>query len=1265
MDIKAFELLKLFQCAQDSAVDTKLRYLNDLKSDIKHKSVPDTAIANTFEVIRRSIASSQSQQLMTLGFSTLSNFLKRLNVQGQTNVIGFHGHKLYYALLIEKLSDHRETIRVSASKAFADFWVYVHPEARFEIEHNIIQNVLSAKNPKPKVLSLQWLSDMVKEHGLKFRSYVPLLIVCLEDADGAVRDTAKATVIQLFKNTSGRALSDLSKQLRLCNVRKTIAEAILAEVSGTAQHQADLSTSVVSQSPAPAVEASLPARPHTRAELQRPTSVMSNRGSSRTDAQKTGSNATPRSQTTSVSTPQHDVSSLHIPKRSNRAAHHSHTQSDPSELGADVVLPSDENSQPEIGRPVIKINNDNIAPLWVDSKQHLDEWMMSGRSYFAGKESEQNWSKREESINILRRVTKGNGPTDERLAYCGNMYVLVECILKAINSLRTTLSSSGCDLIQEMCAAVSHGIDCMADLLLYDLVKLCAATKTIARNKANDTVDAIVGSASMNKLIVNHVWQAAQDKNVQPRRFAAGWLKTLMQAHRQGCNKSGCLDLIDKSIRKGLEDANLDVRKDMRVTYWTFAQLFPDRAQSIMSSLDTKSQNALQQDKSNPRIQPAALGSSASTQPHNATSRRTKQSLKDAIASQKKLQQQPVADDIPSRPASAMSVITEVKGPSKSAVRPLPTSATTAPTAPTVHSIAQPGTLFSAPMRPPMRPATSRKPDPARTNVLESQSKGSPPHTESATITATVPRMAAQPERSGHKSSGATPKAATNERPAHSTVTNSSRAIPKASTAMKPPMSPPKPKVTSMPTPVGSPARPKSSSQRPISSASNATTGMTVLDADNADSQFPQALDSVSTPTTAQPTPDASKDFDPMSIPTASQPRSNSPQDLEPMETPTTSQPRRTSQSLSGIPRPVKQHSRQSSDDLAPPAETIRVYEDPHVSKDTVNAHGADRTMSRTMAAPPSNVLGALPINSRNDQSVKMGTLVLPEGYVLESPLHGQGRPDPRDKSQSQRRWHKAEVARPDVVHPRSKERAVNQEHLRRYIEGIRNKSIDIMGFRKLQGIIQDHDKIFDDEVLFDDMVLALLDLLELPNKGPRQFLGRVHDQKESALATIKLIFDQQPKYIKAYYARALTALIGGRQHFDSASHIVSGFEALANRILRECNPSETIDAVIDLLIVLENNEITDRSMIMGIGMLDALLCKMNGTIVTAEYEHRLTEVARNGFSRPRPGIRRAMVTYARTLGLYIKPETRFLSLVAGGDADLRSLLTYYMNIKE
>ena len=40
---------------------------------------------------------------------------------------------------------------------------------------------------------------MHKELSLPFKTFVPKIVQCLEDADGIVRDTAKAVIIELFK----------------------------------------------------------------------------------------------------------------------------------------------------------------------------------------------------------------------------------------------------------------------------------------------------------------------------------------------------------------------------------------------------------------------------------------------------------------------------------------------------------------------------------------------------------------------------------------------------------------------------------------------------------------------------------------------------------------------------------------------------------------------------------------------------------------------------------------------------------------------------------------------------------------------------------------------------------------------------------------------------------------------------------------------------------------------------------------------------------
>jgi CLIP-associating protein 1/2 len=43
------------------------------------------------------------------------------------------------------------------------------------------------------------ITQMHKTEGLPFKTYVPQLVACLEDADGMVRETAKSCTVELFR----------------------------------------------------------------------------------------------------------------------------------------------------------------------------------------------------------------------------------------------------------------------------------------------------------------------------------------------------------------------------------------------------------------------------------------------------------------------------------------------------------------------------------------------------------------------------------------------------------------------------------------------------------------------------------------------------------------------------------------------------------------------------------------------------------------------------------------------------------------------------------------------------------------------------------------------------------------------------------------------------------------------------------------------------------------------------------------------------------
>ena len=329
------------------------------------------------------------------------------------------------------------------------------------------------------------------------------MVECLDHADGNVRESAKANIINLFKDAPDRAQADLKRQLIAHDVRKSIASHILCQ--------------------------------------------------------------------------------LHIPL--------------PSELGAASILHSSlrpETPAQDLGMADMasrcedttlppSATTSRVEPSYVNSQRELEDIFRAMPPCFEGRENESNWMARDNSVLKLRQLLQGNAPADFQVCFLAGIKGLLDGILKVVNTLRTTMSTNGCHLVQELAQVLGPAIDPMVEILLQNLVKVCSATKNIAAQNGNATMDVILHHVSYNLRLMQHIWAACQDKNVQPRIFASGWLKTVLkrQTHnRAQFEHSGGLELAEKVVKKGLNDPNPKVREGMRGTYWMLAQSWPQRSES-------------------------------------------------------------------------------------------------------------------------------------------------------------------------------------------------------------------------------------------------------------------------------------------------------------------------------------------------------------------------------------------------------------------------------------------------------------------------------------------------------------------------------------------------------------------------------------------------------------------------------------------------------------------------------------------------------------
>ncbi|ATY60289.1 HEAT repeat containing [Cordyceps militaris] len=606
----------------NAPLEHKVNAVTNVKSAIKQHNVPEACIAQLFEALRNA-TTAQHAVLVNAGFTALGHLLTRLSRQEPKHI----GKEAVRTLpvVIEKLGDQKDKYRTLASQALTTIYA-VNPG---EVERVVRTTAMSGKNPRAKEAGLHWLLQMHQDHGLQFRGYVPLLMELLEDADGMVRDAAKHTVIELFRNAPNTAKSDLKRQLKNYKVRPAIEQAIIKELAPNGMR------SETPSAPAPA------SRPL-------PTASVSSMSSERP--------MTPA-----------------VPE----------SQADP------------------------------VEPQYVNTNRELDEIFKGMAWQYEGRETEQNWQKREQGMTTLRRLNAGNAASDFQDMFVNGLRGMLDGIIKSLTSLRTSLSKEACALIEDIALTLGPAMEPMVELLMQALLKMTAATKKITSQMTGSTIDTIISRISYTPRIMQHIWSACQDKNIQPRLYTSGWLKTLIKktsGNKHHIEHTGGVDLIEKCLKKGLADANPGVREKMRSTYWMFWSVWPARADAIMEDLDATAQKLLNKDPSNPN----SPKKSDAVRPGSSLSRTGKTAsrpnIREAMLAQKRAM---AAQKLPPRPGSAMAQLSPARTsnssthPTQPAHTGAPKSASRMKAESTISVNA--GGMSVAPMRP-----SRRRPEVAR-----------------------------------------------------------------------------------------------------------------------------------------------------------------------------------------------------------------------------------------------------------------------------------------------------------------------------------------------------------------------------------------------------------------------------------------------------------------------------------------------------------------------------------------------------------------------
>ncbi|KAG7863937.1 hypothetical protein KL919_001252 [Ogataea angusta] len=588
----------------------------EFKAHIKRDLVNLFYVPKYFETL---ILAYSKPSLTTNSFSTICHLVKRVSIQ-DSKVLKLVDFQVV-PFLIDRLNDEKPSLKNTAKKAMLTYWQSVPNEFEMTLKSYGLHHFDSSI--RYEVLRL--LCEVVDNTpGFSFKTFLPETVMLLDDKIQQISDAALELLILVFKvvNPNNRtAKSDLISQLLKCKVSRSqsiralnhIDESLVAEYTKSLGQASFVSagpikvtTSMTSNQKNATSNSGSESKAHDR---QKPKVAVSNHS---LKMQASGMQLRTGSKESSLKEPSKTV--LDKSEQSNFDAETEPTISD-------FVT----------GIPLYSIQ-DSLKPINFNGEEQLTEKLNSLTTPFQGKETEFNWAPREQAIVQLRCIIRGNAITEYQELIAQFLKMEKDCICKAVSSLRTTLSSHGCQLCKELGIYFGPYLDnSLVDSLVVSLIKLTSSRKTISQQNANAGVIGLLVNSSYSQRLVNQITIAAQDKNAQPRAYAGTWLHILLVKHRD--NKSvvdnvGFLEPVERIIAKGVGDPSPAVRDSMRAAFWCLNTIFPSICTRIVSRLDPSTLRALEKSKPRPNYQ---LSSQTSIQKTN-----TRPSMKELIMSKQK-----------------------------------------------------------------------------------------------------------------------------------------------------------------------------------------------------------------------------------------------------------------------------------------------------------------------------------------------------------------------------------------------------------------------------------------------------------------------------------------------------------------------------------------------------------------------------------------------------------------------------------------------------
>jgi CLIP-associating protein 1/2 len=174
------------------------------------------------------------------------------------------------------------------------------------------------------------------------------------------------------------------------------------------------------------------------------------------------------------------------------------------------------------------------------------------------------------------------------------------------------VSANTSSLYTELASALGPALDPFCETLLTNLLKMAGFTKKIAAQQSQASVTAIITYCSAQpRITLPLLWTTLQEKTVQARAFVVAHIKNYLEVHgvrsKHGIESAGGLEILEKSVKKSLADANPAVRESARVCFWVFNSIWRDRGLVVLEGLDNVARKQLEKACPDPEVAAVVL----------------------------------------------------------------------------------------------------------------------------------------------------------------------------------------------------------------------------------------------------------------------------------------------------------------------------------------------------------------------------------------------------------------------------------------------------------------------------------------------------------------------------------------------------------------------------------------------------------------------------------------------------------------------------------